>query len=127
MAYSEGKMLIKELIDFFQSKGLRIKCADYEGYNECKRIKEFVPDIIARDTETEISYIGEAKTCDDVDSQESRARYQNFSDLLMTSGLSKGKPVPLYVITPEKCISSLIRIMQELGLSGKEHIHCLKG
>lgn len=127
MAYSEGKMLIKELIDFFRSKGLGIKCADYEGYNECKRIKEFVPDVIARDAETELSYIGEAKTCDEVDSQEARARYQNFSELLMTTGKSMGKPVPLYIITPEKCISSLIRIIQDLGLSNKEHIHCLKG
>ena len=127
MAYTERQLILKKLIDYFESQGLTIKCADYEGYNLCKRIKEYVPDVIATDPETEISSIGEARTCDDFDSAESKARIQNFSELLMTHGASQGTEVPLYVMVPRSCISSLIRLMQSLGLYDMDHIHCLKG
>jgi len=123
--YGEYQMLVKELIDFFQSKGLTIKCADYEGFEVCKTVKGHELSVIARDA-NELSYIGLAKTGKRLESHVSREEYQTFSDIIVTSGNSRGKVVPFYIIVPERCMSRLIRMLANLGLSTRKNIHCLK-
>ncbi len=123
--YEEYQMLVKELIDFFQSKGFTIKCADYEGFEACKNVKGHELSVIARDA-NELTYLGLAKTSKKLDGHESREAYQVFSDIIATSGNSRGKVVPLYIIVPEIYISKLIRVLANLGLSTRKNIHYLK-
>lgn len=51
--------------------------------------------------------IGEAKTCEDLDNANTKEQFTVFSNRKMTSGKSKDKIVPFYILVTRGCESKL--------------------
>ncbi len=121
MSSAEHQKMVKKIIDDFESKGLRITCADYTGYDKCDEIDDYIPDVSGYDDTNELWYLGEAETCESVKKDHTKKQIQAFAGRTMTKGKSKGKPVPLYVAVPKECKDDLEAVLKELGLeTGKE-------
>jgi len=122
MSSVEHKRMVKKIIDEFESKGLRIGCADYNGYNTCDKTNGYIPDVRAKDDSNELNYIGEAETCDTVKSDHTKEQIKAFSGRIMMDGKSKDTKVPFYIAVPKECESDLEEVLQELGLADKQNI-----
>jgi len=122
MSSAEHERMVKKIIDKFESKDLRIKCADYTGYDTCEKTSNYIPDVRARDDSNELNYIGEAETCDTVKSDHTKEQIKAFSGRTMKDGKSKGAEVPFYIAVPKECESDLEEVLQELGLADKQNI-----
>lgn len=120
----EHKRLVKSLIDHMKNKGFKIKCASYEGFDQCGETKEHIPDVRGTNDE-ELNAIGEAKTCDDLDSERTEEQFKIFSHREMTGGQSKGKAVPFYIAITEGCEDELGETLKKLGLDKKSNIYRL--
>ena len=118
----EHQQLLKALIDGFAKKGLRILQAAYHGYDPSDKVENHIPDIWARDDNEELYVLGEAKTCDDLASDRSKAQFLEFSNRQMTKGKSTGKALPFHIIVPKGCHAELVSKLSELGLNGKPNI-----
>ncbi|MDX1533389.1 MAG: hypothetical protein R3230_04195, partial [Nitrosopumilaceae archaeon] len=68
MEDSEHQKLVKGLIDYFDSHGFKIVSADYGDFEKCEQIGSHEPDVIAYHMDNDSYQIGEAKTCDDLES-----------------------------------------------------------
>ena len=120
----EHQRLVIKLMDHFESMGLIVTCA-CSGYVNCEKVKTFEPDLRALDNRIGLHYIGEAKTCDNLESQHTKDQFLEFSNRIMTGGKSHGKDVPFYIIVPENCKSHLHQVLAELNLLDKENIHII--
>jgi len=109
----EHQRMVKGLMDKLKELGFRITHAAYEGYNEPYKIGRHEPDIIAYKDEEELTAIGEAKTCDDLDEQRTEEQFQDFSNKVMPRGKSQGKSVPFHIIVPKKCETELYQKLVE--------------
>ena len=99
MASEEHQEIVKGLINHFESKGLTIICAAYEGYDECKKEGKHEPDVVAKDS-SGLHYIGEAETCDSLDDPDTEEQFNDFSHRKMTKS---EKSVPFYIGIPKDC------------------------
>ena len=117
--------LVKGLIDHFESNGITIMCSSYQGYNDCGNIEGHKPDIRARDLEKQLNYIGEAKTENELRSENVKKEFEEFSARTMNSGKSEGKKVPFYVMVNNESMSELQQKIKDFGLSERDNIHLL--
>ncbi|MDH3564210.1 MAG: hypothetical protein OEM53_01270 [Nitrosopumilus sp.] len=123
LAKDEHQRLVRKLMEHFEDDmGLIVTCA-CSGYVNCEKTKSFEPDIRAFDNNTGLHYIGEAKTCDNLDSQHTKDQFLEFSNRIMTGGKSHGVDVPFYIIVPEDCKSHLFKVLEEIDLSKNDNIH----
>lgn len=126
MASNQHQAMVGSLISYFQSIGLNIICAAYEGYNQCSPEGRHQPDVKAKDSASGLISIGEVKTADDLNSDHTKEQLVDFSSRVMTSGQSAGKVVPFYLLVPEAAVGDAWRAIRELGLSEKSNIKVLK-
>lgn len=124
LAKDEHDRLVRKLMEHFESLGLIVTCA-CSGCVDCERIKSFEPDVRAFDNNTGLNYIGEAKTCDNLQSQHTKDQFMEFSNRVMTGGKSHGMDVPFYIIVPEDCTSHLRRVLTELDLLNRTNIYVI--
>jgi hypothetical protein len=119
----EHKRIVKELIDYLNQQGFKTVCAGYEGFNQCEKINDRMPDVIGENVQG-LWALAEAKTCDDLvnDRDRTNDQFKAFSNLVMTSGNSKGQVVPFYICVPKTCFEQLKQILKELGLGEKTNI-----
>jgi len=119
----EHKRLVEALIEYLKKEGFTITCAAHTGYNQCDELNGRVPDVRGTNAADELNAIGEAKTCDNLGSFVTIARFKAFSNRVMTDGKSKGKDVPFYIAIPKNCEKELEATLYNLGLDTKTNIH----
>ena len=107
----EHKRLVKKLMEHFESMGLIVTCA-CSGYVDCEKVKIFEPDVRAQDINRELDYIGEAKTCGNINNQYTKQQFSEFANRVMTRGKSTGKDVPFYIIISKGCESELHQVLR---------------
>jgi len=88
MENNEHKKLVKGIIDHFESKGLKIISAAYEGFEKCEIIGNHEPDVIAKKSNEENYHIGEAKTCENLTTDRTMEQFEDFGNTVI---LKEGK------------------------------------
>lgn len=114
----EHQRLVNLLISAFQKEGYTILRATSGNFPEPYKIGRHEPDIIATD-QSGLIIIGEAKTEDDINSDQSQEQYLDFSNRIMSEGLLKGKHISLHIIIPKNSSPSLRQSLTNLGISNK--------
>ncbi|HXV65852.1 MAG TPA: hypothetical protein VD731_01315 [Nitrosopumilaceae archaeon] len=123
--FIEHKKLVKGIIDYFESKGLQIISASYEGYEKCETIGNHEPDVIAKKPDEEFYHIGEAKTCTFLSSERTREQFEDFGNVVMLKMGSTRTYLPFCIAVPKKCINDLKKYIMDYGLSMNENIETL--
>ncbi|KKQ50721.1 MAG: hypothetical protein US75_C0011G0014 [Candidatus Woesebacteria bacterium GW2011_GWC1_38_13] len=120
MASEQHQQLVKALMNaLINQNRISIDNVALEGYATPPNLNGYIPDIYGHDPVTGLVVLGEAKTTDDIDSQNSQSQYIAFSSRIMSSGPQQGKVVPLHVIVPKDGESQLKATLYKLGLSNK--------
>jgi len=117
MSDDEHKRLVKGLIDYFDLRGFKIISADYENFEKCQTIGSHEPDVIAYHMDNDIYNIGEAKTCEELDSKETRERFEDFGNVVFNKIGSERKFLPFCIAIPKNCMKKLEMKIEECGLS----------
>ena len=125
MQNNEHKKLVKGIIDYFESKGLKIISAAYDGYEKCEIIGSHEPDVIAQKPGQDFYYIGEAKTCDNLSSERTREQFEDFGNTVILKNGATRTFLPLCIAVPKNCIDDLKECIIEYGLSMNENIETL--
>ncbi|HUK26847.1 MAG TPA: hypothetical protein VLV31_00370 [Candidatus Acidoferrales bacterium] len=119
----EHQNLIMDLIDRFEDGGLKIVKAAFVGFDAPYKIGRHAPDIIAMNNEG-LLVIGEAKCCNELDSQETMERFQDFSNFTATPKEGKSEPAIFHIIVPSSCEVKLGQVLSRLGLTDRMNIVC---
>jgi len=125
MENDEHKKLVKGIIDHFESKGLKIISAAYDGFEKCEIIGNHEPDVIAKKSNEDSYHIGEAKTCDNLTTERTMEQFEDFGNTVI---LKEGKTrinIPFCIAVPKKCIDDLTSFLTELGLGMNENIETI--
>jgi len=122
---SEHKKLVKGIIDHFESKGLKIISAAYDGFEKCETIGNHEPDVIAQKPDEEFYHIGEAKTCEHLSSDRTREQFEDFGNTVMLEIGATRTYLPFCIAVPKKCIDDLKKFIEDFGLSMNENIEVL--
>lgn len=125
MSISEHKRLVKGLIDYFDSRGFKIVSADYENFEKCQPIGSHEPDVIAYHIDDDVYSVGEAKTCEDLDSEKTREQLEDFGNAVLNKIGSERKFLPFCIAVPKECIQKLETKIEECGLSKNGNIQPL--
>jgi len=125
MENNEHKKLVKGIIDHFESKGLKIISAAYDGFEKCEIIGNNEPDVIAKKPNDDNYYIGEAKTCENLTTDHTIEQFEDFGNTVI---LKKGETrtyLPFCIAVPKNCIDDLKSFLIEIGLGMNENIETL--
>jgi hypothetical protein len=125
MHNAEHKRLVKGLIDYFDSRGFKIISADYENFEKCQLIGSHEPDVIAYHMDDDVYNIGEAKTCDDLDSEKTREQFEDFGNTVLNKIGLERKFLPFCIAVPKECMKKLEMKIEECGLSQNGNIQPL--
>jgi len=117
MSNDEHMRLVKGLIDHFDSKGFKIVSADYENFEKCQTIGSHEPDVIAYHLDDDIYNIGEAKTCEELDSEKTREQFEDFGNTVVNKIGFERKFLPFCIAVPKRCMEKLEIRIEECGLS----------
>ena len=117
MSDDEHKRLVKGLIDYFDLRGFKIVSADYENFEKCQTIGSHEPDVIAYNLDDDIYNIGEAKTCEELDSEKTREQFEDFGNTVVNKIGSERKFLPFCIAIPKRCMEKLEMKIEECGLS----------
>ena len=113
----EHQRLVKGLIDYFDSNGFKIISADYGDFQKCDLIGSHEPDVIAYHMDNDTYQIGEAKTCDDLDSEKTREQFEDFANAVINKVGLERQFIPFCIAVPKNCMSKLEEKINEIGLS----------
>ena len=125
MEDTDHKKLVKGIIDHFESKGLKIISAAYDGYEKCEIIGNHEPDVIAQKPDEDYYYIGEAKTCENLTNDRTREQFEDFGNTVMLKEGATRTYLPFFIAVPKKCIEELEKNLVDFGLSMNENIETL--
>ena len=125
MSGEEHKKLVKGLIDHFESKGLKIISAAYEGYEKCETIGSHEPDVIAQKPNEERYYIGEAKTCDNLTTERTIEQLQDFANTVVLKPGSERTFLPFCIAVPKRCLDDLKKYIEDFGLLMNENVETI--
>lgn len=118
----DHKSLLKNLIDHFESNGLEIQYANYDGYEKPFVINRHAPDVIAFDRQNQLGYIGEVKMCNELTEDRTKEQFEDFSKKLMRTGKSERTKLPFFIAVPNECTSKLPQTLKEIGLADRDNI-----
>jgi hypothetical protein len=121
----EHKKLVKGIIDHFESQGLKIISAAYDGFEKCETIGNHEPDVIAQKPDEGFYHIGEAKTCNNLSSDRTREQFEDFGNTVLLKTGATRKYLPFCIAVPKKCINELKKNILDFGLSMNENIETL--
>ena len=125
MSNEEHKKLVKGLIDHFESKGLKILSASYDGYEKCETIGSHEPDVIAQKPGEDLYYIGEAKTCDNLTTERTIEQLQDFGNTVVLKKGAERTFLPFCIAVPKKCLDDLKNCIEDVGLLMNENVEAL--
>jgi len=125
MESNEHKKLVKGIIDHFESKGLKIISASYDGFEKCEMIGNHEPDVIAKKSNEDKYCIGEAKTCENLTTDRTREQFEDFGNaVILKEGVTRTY-LPFCIAVPKKCIDDLKSYLTEMGLGMNENIETI--
>ena len=117
MSKEEHTKLVKNLIDHFDSNGFKIISANYGDYEKCDVIGSHEPDVVAYHMDNDTYQIGEAKTCDELDTEKTREQFEDFANAVIDKIGLEREFIPFCIAVPKKCITKLEQTIKECGLS----------
>ena len=117
--------LIKGLIDYFQTQGLDISFANYEGYTKPFSIKRHSPDVLAVNPSNGLIHIGIVKFCSSLNDQVTKEEFEDFSSRFMASSKTEKILVPLYIAVPNECLTKIKEIFRQFEITWNDNIHVL--
>lgn len=112
----DEQRLVNSLINAFKKHGYEILRAVGGDYQEPYKIGRHEPDIIARDPESGLIIIGEAKTAESLSSPYTKEQFLDFTQRIMAEGSSRGKRIPFHIIVPKAELGKVKGLLTELGL-----------
>jgi len=118
MVSNEHQNLVDVLVKAFIKEGYTIENADSGVYSRPAAIGRHEPDIVAK-TSNGLIIIGEAKTREDLNSENSKEQFIDFSDRIMASGMLKGQAVPFHIVVKKDAAEDLRLVLHSLGLGNK--------
>jgi hypothetical protein len=101
-----------------EHEGLELKAIALEGYRRPWPIAGYAPDIIAYSEEEELLCLGDVVLFEDLFHPTTAAKLRAHSRLLMWSGKSRGRPVPLHIGASHSYTFALKSLIADLGLQG---------
>ena len=116
MSSDEHQKLVKGLIDYFDSKGFKIISADYGEFEKCEKIGSHEPDVIAYHMDNDQYNIGEAKTCEELETEKTREQFEDFGNAVINKIGSERKFIPFSIAVPQRCMKKLELVIEECGL-----------
>lgn len=117
MTNSEHERLVKGLIDYYDSNGYKIISADYGDFQKCEKIGSHEPDVIAYHIDNDIYNIGEAKICEELDSEKTREQFEDFANAVINKIGVERDFIPFCIAVPKECMKKLESKIEECGLS----------
>ncbi len=111
------RKLVRGLIDYFDSKGYKIVSADYGNFQKCEKIGSHEPDVIAYHMDNDTYTIGEAKTCENLDTEKTREQFEDFANAVINKVGSERSLIPFCVAVPKNCLQELEKKIKDFGLS----------
>jgi hypothetical protein len=117
----EHQALVGHLIKWISTEGFEIRCANYDDYEACAKVKDYIPDARGYRTDDGLVCYGESKTEDDIDNEHAREQFKEFARRVMASGKSKDKKCPFYITIDQGSETVLKRVLDELDLD-KPHV-----
>ena len=118
----EHQRLVKALIEELKRQGFEITNANCEGYEVCQEVENQVPDVKAYNRKKEYVVFGQAKTCDELDNEQTETQFKLFSSRYMAKGKVAGKIVPFCIAIPKGCEEKLEACLLKLKLNQKKNI-----
>ena len=118
----EHQALVGHLVKWIVAEDYAIECANYDDYQACTVVKDYIPDAKGYRKDIELRCFGEAKTADDIDNEHTKNQFSEFAHRIMTSGKSKDEKCPFYITIEQGSESDLKRVLKELDLLDKPHI-----
>ncbi len=115
--HEEHQRLVRGLIDYLDSKGYKIVSADYGNFEKCEKIGSHEPDVIAYHMDNDTYTIGEAKTCEDLDSEKTREQFEDFANAVINKIGSERSLIPFCIAVPKICVKELEKKIKDYGLS----------
>ena len=125
MSNEEHKKLVKGIIDHFESKGLKIISAAYDGYDKCEIIGNHEPDVIAQKENEDSYFIGEAKICEKLVNDRTREQFEDFGNTVILKEGATRTYLPFCIAVPKNCLEDLKSYLEEIGLGMNENIETL--
>jgi hypothetical protein len=119
---SEHIRLIKALIGELQRQGFEILCAASDGFEPCSEVENLVPDVKAYNRRKEFVIFGLAKTCDELDNEQTEEQFKFFSHRFMREGKSAKAGVPFCIAVSKGCEVQLDACLCKLKLDRKKNI-----
>lgn len=116
--------LLRWLIDYLKNMGLDVALANLEGYNKPPVIKRHSPDIMAKDPESGLIYIGMVKQCSSLEEKLTQEQFEDFSKRLMKNSDQQVR-VPLVIAVPKDCEGKVKEMFRRLEIPWKDNIHVL--
>lgn len=116
--------LIIGLIGYLQDKGLEIALANFKGYKKPFVIKQYSPDVLARDPSTGLLYIGLVKLCTSLEEQITKEEFEEFSKRLMKGSPEKTR-VQFVIAVPSTCQSKIKEVFRKFEIPWKENIRVI--
>ncbi len=95
------QMLVKNLTDKFEGKGLKVLYAKCEGYPEPTKVQGVVPDVVGWDEKKEIYHLAIIADSETISSDTTKEKVNVLSNMMMGVGTSEGKRLPFYVAIPK--------------------------
>lgn len=109
--------LIEGLIKHFDSKGYKIVSANFGDFEKCQKITRFEPDVIAYHMDNDEYTIAKAKTCEDLENDQTREEFEEFANVvILKTGIDR-KFLPFCIAVPKSCMKILDLKIKECGLS----------
>ncbi len=118
----EHKRLVAALATELKNQGFEITNAACEGYTPCLMVENHVPDVKAYNPKKEYVVFGIAKTCEEIDNEQTEEQFKLFSSRYMSSGKSKGAAVPFCIAISKGCEKQLEACLKKLKLDQKKNI-----
>lgn len=119
---SEHIRLVKGLIVELQKQGFEIQCAASDGFEPCSEVENLVPDVKAYNRRREFVIFGLAKTCDELDNEQTEEQFKFFSHRFMREGKSTKVAVPFCIAVSKGCEVQLETRLFKLKLDQKKNI-----
>jgi len=118
----EHQRLVGLLVEWISADGFEIRCANYDDYEACAEVKDYIPDARGYRSDVGLICYGESKTEDDIDNEHTREQFKEFAHRIMKEGKSEGKHCPFYITIEQGSEATLRKVLNELGLLDRPHV-----
>lgn len=118
----EHQALVGHLVKWIGAEAFEIRCANYDDYQACTAVQNFIPDARGYRKDIELTCFGESKTDDGIDNQHTKDQFSEFGKRVMSEGKSKDQSCLFYITIPQGSEATLKKVLEEVGLLNRSHV-----